>query len=112
MPTPTPTTTPSYPSIAGVHDGTFYYSSMDYVNLSLDIQQDGSQLSGSCDINNGGSGSGDITGSMRYDGQFSFTCYDSSNNVTTDFGGTIYNDGTLRGAWSSSCGCQGTWATY
>ena len=98
---PSPTSIPT-PTIAGTHMGTIEQLATNgtYVpySLQLSFQQDGGNISGSCQIGNYLSGS--FNGTVSTNGDIAFICNTPAGNAgsdTFDFKGKIASDGSLSG---------------
>lgn len=100
-PTATPVP-PTYPNVTGLHSGTIHNATGGgTANMSLAIQQNGANISGSFTVSPPLQGSGPFAGSVDTTKHISFTVHSPQVPSPLFFQGTVQPDGSMQGSYCS-----------
>lgn len=102
----------TYPNVAGEHSGTvdnLTYNTQ--ANIHLSLQQKQGDISGYLTVYEPLVGSGPLTGRIDSDGQLNFDVQCEGCNIQLSFVGSVHDDGTLGGTYTTSNDQNGEWYT-
>lgn len=102
--TPTTVTTvpPTFPAVAGVHNGTVHNTTGGLTaTMSLSIQQSGGAISGNFKVDSPLQGSGPFTGNVTTSDRIQFIVHSNQVSAPLYFWGTVQADGSMQGNYCS-----------
>lgn len=102
----------TYPNIAGEHPGAALNLTYNIqANIHLSIRQDQGNISGYLTVYQPLGGSGPFTGQIDEDGQLRFVVQCETCAIQLSFVGSVQEDGTLSGTYTTSNDQDGKWYT-